>query len=196
MQKWDQFLQQTLLSKTSNVIKQFNKSHIFFKQANEESYNLYREVIQIMDLLLLDIETLQYNQRAIVASAIYLMTGKHYHQFELSTIVHEFSQSSTFLSTEFQEFNDVFSVYLKGCFGFELEDLYASVQYVAPYFAVKISYEMPYTMKRQGLTGITVTICLIELFDFIKGHSEEFFCYQTHSPENLPMIKEIARSKI
>ena len=158
MQKWDQFLQQSLQSKTSNIMKQTKKAHIFFKQANEESYNYYREVLQIMDLLLLDIETLQYNQRSIVASAIYLMVGKHYHHFELSTIVHEFSHSSTFLSTEFQEFNQFFSVYLKSQFDLELEDLYASIQYVAPFFAVKISYEMPYTIKRQGLTGISVII--------------------------------------
>lgn len=148
MQKWDPFLENILYSDSANVLKKSGKNPIYFKKPHEQSYGSFRELIQILDVLLLDIETLQYNQRAIIASLMYLMIGKHYQQFDLSTVVNEFSRSSAFLSKELLPYNSFFSQFLKIYFELEMEDLFSTIQYVAPYFAVKISFETPIAMKQ------------------------------------------------
>lgn len=52
-----------------------------FKAPNEESYRLFRELFQIVDLCLLDVQSLQYNQRGLVLAVMYLVIGKKLEQF-------------------------------------------------------------------------------------------------------------------
>lgn len=153
MKQWDAFLQSSLNSLGANLAKQTFNDVIYFKQPNEHSYEIFREIMQIFDLTQLDIETLQYNQRAIVASVMYLMIGKHYEQFDLTTIVNEFPHSSIFLCRDLEDFNRFFSDFLRKEFKFELPDLFPTIQYVAPYFAVKITYNLPFALRKQLKNG-------------------------------------------
>ena len=49
-----------------------NSTLISFKKTSEESYKIFPEVTQLLDIIYLDYNSLNYNQRHIVASVIYL----------------------------------------------------------------------------------------------------------------------------
>lgn len=158
MQQWDLFFEEFLNQNKALSAEERQRYTIFFKNSTEESYKNFREMIQILDLVLLDVETLQYNQRTIVASALYLMVGKHQQQFDLHTIVNDFSRSSMFLCHDLEDFNEFFSDFMVKQFDLELNDLFPTIQYIAPYFAVEISYEMPYAAKIKPATNTKVKL--------------------------------------
>lgn len=43
--------------------------------ANSESYEVYREFMQVMDAIQMDVHSLQYSVRAVIASVLYLVLG-------------------------------------------------------------------------------------------------------------------------
>lgn len=48
----------------------------YFKKIDGESYKLYRQVMQILDCAMLDIQTVQYKPKLLVCSMLYLILGK------------------------------------------------------------------------------------------------------------------------
>ena len=169
IQKWDLFFEEFLCQNKALSAEDRQRYTIYFKKSTEESYMAFREIIQILDLVLLDVETLQYNQRALVASAMYLMIGKHQQQFDLNTIVNDFSRSSMFLCHDLEDFNEFFSVFLMRYFELELNDLFPTIQYIAPYFAVEISYEMPYAAKTKAKTNAKVRLEIMSCLNLYLG---------------------------
>lgn len=149
MSQWDLYLDQLYSSKSPfhNFLKLWPVTTIKFKQPNEESYLLYREFLQILDCSMLDIQTLQYKNRTLVASLIYLIMGKKMKRFGLNNIISEFPYSSSYLLNPESEFNNLFSGYLNYCFGFELVELLPSIQYLATYFGLNIVNNLPTVAK-------------------------------------------------
>ena len=144
MVEWDNFLDSSSVVVQARLINNNpNNELIHFKLANRESYTKFRELIQLIDCVLLNVETLQYKNRALVASFFYLIIGKYYKQFTLSEIIHEIPVSSYFLFTDTQGLTHIFKEFLKYSFGYQLEDLLPSIQYVANFFSLPISYDVP-----------------------------------------------------
>jgi hypothetical protein len=117
-----------------------------FKQPNESSYIRYREVFQIIDILLLDTDTMLYKSRPLIASLMYIVLGKHYSAFSLETVIECFPNSSYFL-LEHSSFNDLFVDFLSRSFNFKLLDLLPSIQFVSKFFVVPVSIELPVAAK-------------------------------------------------
>ena len=103
--------------------------------------------MQLIDITALDIQTLQYKPRALLASLMYLLLGKHYKQFSTEQILEEFPRSSYFLINEEIEFNVLFQDFLIYSFGFQLCELLPSVQYASTFFILKMNYDLPTAAK-------------------------------------------------
>ena len=148
MVEWDNFLDSSPVVLQARIVNNNpNNELIHFKLANREAYTKFRELIQLIDCMVLDIETLQYQNRAIVASLLYILIGKYYRQFTLSEIIHEIPVSSYFLFNDTQGLNHMFQEFLKYSFGYKLEDLLPTIQYVAKFFSLPISCDLPNAAK-------------------------------------------------
>ena len=52
------------------------KKNVFFKQTDENSYKMFRELMQMIDCSLIDIQTAQYKPKMLVCSFMYLLIGR------------------------------------------------------------------------------------------------------------------------
>jgi len=180
MNEWDSFVEESKLFIESKLINNPNGEIICFKQANEQSYTKFREFSQIMDLLVLNIETLQYPNRTLVAGIIYILAGRAFKEFDTDQIINEISCDSKFLYRDITGFNQIYSEFVKKSFSYDITEIVPAIQYVAPYFQVKFCYELPMAAKKAPDTVLT-------------GHYEEFLSYQTHTGNNLNFIKMVSK---
>ena len=147
MSQWDIYIEYCVLSRGEILGLPNEEAILQFKQPNERAYTLFRELMQLIDITALDIQTLQYKPRALLASIMYLLLGKHYKQFSAEQILEEFPRSSYFLINEEIEFNVLFQDFLIYSFGFQLCELLPSVQYASTFFILKMNYDLPTAAK-------------------------------------------------
>ena len=147
MVAWDNFIDEDVTIKSSYFFQQFPEKP-YFKQLNEQSFLLFRQLTQYIDCSLLHAETLQYHSRALIASFMYLVLGVYFGLFSDFTILNEVARTSTFLYNDSNGYNDMFSIFLRKCFSFELHELLPTIQYCANYFNLPISNELPIAAKR------------------------------------------------
>lgn len=120
-----------------------------FRQLKKDSYyryihfTRYREMMQLLDCALLDVQTLQYKLRPLVASFMYIILGKDYGQFNLEQITQTFPTSSLYLLDKNFAYNDLFGRFLDRNFGFQLEDLLPCIQYASTYFSLPLTQQPP-----------------------------------------------------
>lgn len=48
----------------------------YFKKIDNDSYKNYRQMMQLLDCAILDIQTVQYKPKILVISLLYLLLGK------------------------------------------------------------------------------------------------------------------------
>lgn len=151
LSQWDLYIEKSPYALSHPLILSLGKEAIIqFRQPNEDSYLLFREIMQYLDCITLDVEHLQYNKRTLVASLIYLIVGKSYKQFGLKQIAEEFPSSSMFLLNKQNLYNNFFSNFLEFIVGFQMEELLPSVQYVAPFFKLPLVFELPRVVQLKG----------------------------------------------
>ena len=119
-----------------------------FKETSQASYEMFREVMQIIDSITLDIQHYRYKPRALVASILYLILGLHYEQFSQIAISETFSTpyglNEYFRNLEDPNlFNQLFSQYLYLAFGFVFEEIFPTIQYVSSFFQIPFDYSIP-----------------------------------------------------
>ena len=141
MNQWDLFIE------NPQNIRSLKFPLRLFKLPNEESYLLFREYMQILDNIILDIQTLQYKPRALIASLMYLILGKNMKEFTLKQIIDQFPFTSNYLISNKIKFNYFFSEFLTFCFGFEIFELLPTIQYVATFFGLNIVNNLPTAAK-------------------------------------------------
>ena len=146
MAQWDNFLDESSHARSHPLIKS-QKNLPRFRLPCEQSYALYREFMQLVDAAILDVETLKYKQRALIASFLYSLMGREFKQFTLDQIVYEFPHSSLYLLDESFAFNDLFGGFLQQCFAVALLDLLPTIQYISTYFNLKINVSLPVAAK-------------------------------------------------
>ena len=146
MTQWDNFVDEPGIAKVHPLLKS-QRSPVKFRLPSEQSYSLYREFMQLIDTAILDVKTLQYKQRALIAAFLYVLLGKEYKQFSLAKIVEELPYSSHYLLDQSFAFNDLFSLFMKQCFGISLLDLLPTIQYASTYFSLPITINLPVAAK-------------------------------------------------
>lgn len=143
MTQWDLFLDHSIYAKNHQIKRKFPYASVHFKQPNEQSYALFREVMQLIDCTLLDVESLQYRPRALILALVYLVLGKSYQQFDVIQIVQQMPFSdSNLLNKEFI-FNDLFSNFTFCCMGSDLFELLPYVQYCSKFFGLEFNFDLP-----------------------------------------------------
>ena len=147
MNQWDLYVERSAFAQSHPLIQAIKEDLIQFKQSNQKSYGRYRELMQMIDCAVLDAQTLQYKPRALIASVMYVLLGKYFNQFNSNQMFEQFPNNNYYLVDKTSQFNQLFGNFLSYSFGFELNDLLPSVQYVATYVKLPLSLEMPKAVK-------------------------------------------------
>ena len=152
LSQWDLFIEQSPLATTHPFIMSFENGGLVvqFRQPTEQSYKLFREIMQYIDCITLEVEHLQYNQRTLIAALMYLILGREYKQFPSRHITEEFRNDSSHLFNKQSVFNAFFGKFLESTFGFDLDELLPSAQYLAPFFKLPLSFELPRAVQLLG----------------------------------------------
>jgi hypothetical protein len=126
----------------------------FFKKAEENSYNLFRKITQLIDLIILDTNNYLFNGRMIVASAMFLVFGYYFGIFNnksnltdlnyLNNICFGISRKKHFL-------NEIFSEFLTQSFGFQYTEIFFSIIYVSKFMNFKFNYDLPLIIRSNDM---------------------------------------------
>jgi len=181
MCQWDLYVEHTDFAKNHPLVRDNEEGLIQYKQPNEKSYARFREMMQLIDCAILDVQTLQYKPRTLIASFMYMTLGKYFKQFTTQQIHDEFPHSSLHLINQEYAFNHLFGDFLIYSFGFELIDLLPSIQYGSTFFKLPLNFDLPTAAK-------------INKENVLEGHFEEFLAYQTHHPLNVDYIRKRPRN--
>ena len=147
MNQWDLYLERSEFAQKHPLVISQGEDLIQFKQSNQKSYARFREMMQLIDCAMLDIQTLQYKPRAIIASVMYVLLGRYLKQYTTQQIFEEFPRNSCYLLDKTSSFNDLFGNFLLYSFGFEISDLLPSIQYVSTYIRLPINLDLPKAVK-------------------------------------------------
>ena len=146
--QWDEFSKDT------------ECANMKFKEMSEDSYKRYRLLMQIVDLMSMEVEHLQYNQRILAGSSIYIVLSMY--QYTVEEILKIFTKGSKFIF-EPNIFNKAFECFAKTFLEFSLEELLPGVQYLATF--VDMPFEDDDLMKWKGTLS----------------NYEEMLCTQTYN---------------
>lgn len=94
--QWDLYIE-TSISAINHYLVRKSGKQVKFRETNNDSYYRYRTLVQLLDTSLMDIQTLQYNFRDLVAAFMYIILGRDYEQFSSDQIVNSFPAQSTYL---------------------------------------------------------------------------------------------------
>lgn len=133
------------------------QSEMYFKQPNIKSYIKFREVTQILDLLLLNTQSLQFDITSLVVSVIFLVMGQASQKLTRNEIINYNCTFQPFENNETQKFNQIFSSFLEEHLSVTLNDLKSSFKYLTPYFEVEFCFEAPSTIKENPELEYKVT---------------------------------------
>ncbi len=170
MSQWDMYIQQSPYALNHPLFRSLSDPFVVFKQPSEKAYTRYRELVQMIDAMLLDSVSMQYQPRTLIASAMYVLLAYHFGQATRESIASEFVCTSCFLSPEYP-FNDLFSDFLAQSFGFQLTELLPSIQYVSAFMVMPFNYTLPVVPTEQS-----------------EANFEDFISIQTHHPQQLEFI--------
>lgn len=179
--EWDRYLKASTLSLYKTLFDSKNLPR--FKSPNEKSYSLFRELMQLIDVCLLDTQTLQYNFRAIVAAFMYIIIGKRLDQFTIEQVREEFPYSSLYLLDQSYTYNQCFGEFIEKILGLLLQDLLPTIQFVSTFFFLQTDVEFPLAAR-------------VDTKEVLEGHFEEFLSYQTHNAECLPFVLNARNRKM
>ena len=174
MQQWDLFVESPMFHGYFPSLK--SHPHPFFKKTDELSYKNYRELMQLIDCSVADIQTLQYKPRLLVCSFLYLILGKYYCNFKPKQISQEFPDSSLYLLDSELPLNAIYSKFLEFTFGLLLFDLLPTIQFCATFFILPVNFDIPnIELEAPGM------------------NAEEYVTYQTYNPYTMSTIKQKRR---
>lgn len=177
MMQWDTFIEKSEFARTHCLITSTALTPVF-KKPHSESYSLYRAYMELIDCAVLDVQSLAYNVRALVAALAYVLLGKQFGQFTDEQIAHEFPASSHYLLDTGFAFNNLYAHFLESYSGLPLCGILPTIQYCSTYFALPLHVELPVAAK-------------VDRKNVLEGHFEEFLAYQTHNPHNVAFLTNV-----
>ena len=143
-----------------------------------KGYKRYREIMQLLDACILDIQVLKYQSKVIAACACYLVLFKHFQaqNFELLVGNEEFEDK---FDKGVQYFMQLFLNFMIGTIDITAyDDLSECGELMNRYMMIETSYELP-NVCRNGLKP--------------EVHFIEFLAYQTYNPLCIQVAQTKAR---
>lgn len=122
----------------------------YFKKADENSYNLYRKITQMIDLIILDTNIYLFNSRMIVASAMFLIFGIYFEIFDPKSNLTDLNylNSICFGNLRKKHFlNEIYSEFLLQSFGFQYSEIFFSIMYASKFKNFMFSIELPLIIR-------------------------------------------------
>lgn len=154
---WDDYTKLSTFGEYLVDLDLHNSSKIYqFREANQGSYSLYREISQIIDALCMSHESLNFSGGMLVAGAIYIILSISLGLFAKEEVVEYFSQSSIYLLDQEISFNNVYKRFVHICFGIDIEELIPYVQYCSPFFAMPMDHSMIDALKNDELYKVRI----------------------------------------
>ena len=155
--QWDLFVDEAEYAQ-NNPLFECSPYPIKFKLPTQQSYTLYRNLMQVLDASILEIQTLQYRQRALILSIMYVLIGREIGIFNTKMIVNDFIDSSQYLLDNSNEFNNLFGRFVLDCFGVQLPNLLPTIQYVSSFFSLDFDISLPIAAKIDKENVLQVTL--------------------------------------
>lgn len=106
-----------------------------FKTADQDAYGRYRELMQVIDAAVLDVDTLQYSHRIVATAAMYMVLGQHCGAKK--GLIHGN------LLAEPSPFNNAFGSFLHKCFDIEPAQIQPAIQYLGHFTSLPFVYAPP-----------------------------------------------------
>eukprot|EP00826_Nyctotherus_ovalis_P019364 TRINITY_DN15962_c0_g2_i4.p1 TRINITY_DN15962_c0_g2~~TRINITY_DN15962_c0_g2_i4.p1 ORF type:complete len:197 (-),score=43.66 TRINITY_DN15962_c0_g2_i4:172-762(-) len=156
MREWDDYIQCSQYANSHVLLKSLPDPLVVFKVSNEKAYARFRELSQLLDLAILNVDTLKYSPRAVVAGGMYVLLAYHFGQGTAEEIAKRMPENDSFLDARLP-FNDLFGRFLKERFGIELEELLRTIQYMAKFMAFKFDRSIPVQHKIKGTVIVFLT---------------------------------------
>ncbi|KAL4489411.1 hypothetical protein ABPG72_002707 [Tetrahymena utriculariae] len=179
MSQWDIFIQTSEKAQNSKLILKLyenNSCFIQFRQATSQSYELFREYMQIMDFTILDVQALQIKATQLHCSIMYLVLGKAHGIYTLEDIQNRVSKGFIFRE-QCQEFNDIYNEFASVSFGINIENILPHILYISNFFTLPVNNTLPFIIS--------------EMKEPLQGNYEDFLQYQTHNKNQIEKIKHI-----
>jgi len=145
MEQWDAYVQYNNYAKNNILIKSLPDDLILFKVSNEKAYAHFRELCQLIDLAVLDIRTLKHSPRTIIASGMYILLAFHFGHITI-----EAKGLTSLLLDASLPLNNLFEHFVNTCFGFELEELLVTIEYMGKFMLLEFDYSIPVKLKPKG----------------------------------------------
>lgn len=92
LMKWDEFASNSALDRST-----FKNGVPKFRGMTFNNYRRYRRLFQLLDAAVLEVQSLQYNPRALASSFFYLQLGVEVEEFDSDRIGAEFPTTSQFI---------------------------------------------------------------------------------------------------
>lgn len=146
MERWDNFIENSDFARTHYLIKDAIILPLF-KKPLRESYDMYRELMELIDCSILDVQTLKYNLRSIIAAITFIFLGRHFYQFTQKQILVEFPICSQHLLDTSFAFNNLFSNFMENYAGSSLCGLLPTIKYCSTFFSLQLHLELPIAAK-------------------------------------------------
>jgi hypothetical protein len=177
--KWDQFAKENNAS-PSKEFRIHLKLPLFREKSNEE-YHLFRNFFQMVDIITLDYESLQYSEKLICASLVYCLIGLFLKHFDIAGILNNFLYDpSTFAS--FYDFNMIFNRFLNKQLLCGFDDIIEHVMWVSWFFNMKFQYSSPLIRQDEDPENKFVPY-------------EDFLQTQTYNSNNMKSLEYICSLK-
>lgn len=141
MRQWDFYIQYSDYAMDHILVKSLGDPIVVFKVPNAKAFARFREFMQLIDLVMLDVASLRYQSRALVISTLYVLLAFHFGQASLEEIAAQFPATSSFLDPNYP-FNDLFGNFLKRYCGVELSELLPTIQYMASFLSLQFDYSV------------------------------------------------------
>lgn len=141
MKQWDKYIDEVDYAMHHPCFE--GKDKAYFKKLDQSSYRMFRQLLQFVDCVILDVQTAQYKPLLIILSLMYLIIGVKVAGFQHDEIHQVFPRGSHYLLDRSNYFNDLFENFVGSTFGLTLLEILPSVQYTASYFNLSLTFEKP-----------------------------------------------------
>jgi len=145
--------------------------HIAFKEKNNDSYIRFCHFFHLIDLINMDIKSLQYNKQILACAVLYILLIIQYGAYTFTEILQIFPNSSKFLF-ENNQINTHFNEFCKKFIHIDLNELLPGIQYVANYIDMPFECEIP-------VSGVSE----------LNGSYEEYLNTQTFNKNQCMFLK-------
>ncbi len=107
--------------------------------------------MQIMDLLVLDLNTFRYEKRKLIASVLFIQLGINFNAFRREEIcsVPDIPMLLMQVEQEMEDFSTMIQHFLLAFFSLSMAELVDSIQFTSKFFALEASSDMPIIIKNK-----------------------------------------------